>query len=472
MAYEDDKNYIDDRNPREEFLRQQSLDPNNMIPTIPVDQNMSVPPISAIPSMQTPELPYNLPQPNIVPVGPSPASVGPQFNPLDLQMQTFDKQAGAINAVKNADLEQNQAIRNAITPTMLTPEQIKLNNDKIQEIQTQQLMKQKDIENKTTTVNSLLDTYGKAEVDPKRFWNNLDTGNKIMAGVSIFLGGLKGGENNALKIIDRAIDADIAAQKSNIEKQGGKITQERGLLADLRGQLGSMQSAESMYHAIAATNVQNQLSIAAARSGDQKVKAQADMAISQLDQAKTKFLTDAIQTAQSNAAEAALSPITTQDQMLLKAMNNPAKAALFVRGPGFSGFVNGDKADATKIKDATVFATTSLNKIDRMMSFDRSAPLSDVKAEAEVLNGILKGNLRNFFNGTARLNEEDRAVLDDIIANPANVFQAHGKKKLETLKDAILNKLHEDAKTYGLNVNTNYNQVVGAKEYQGKPGKK
>jgi len=58
-------------------------------------------------------------------------------------------------------------------------------------------------------------------VDPNKFWNERSTGDKILAGISIFLGGLgagAGGQNTALKIIDDAIARDINAQEFNIEQ--------------------------------------------------------------------------------------------------------------------------------------------------------------------------------------------------------------------------------------------------------------
>ena len=58
-------------------------------------------------------------------------------------------------------------------------------------------------------------------VDSNRFWNDRTTGDRIMAGVGIFLGGLgagSSGQNTALKIIDNAIARDISAQEYNLEQ--------------------------------------------------------------------------------------------------------------------------------------------------------------------------------------------------------------------------------------------------------------
>lgn len=56
------------------------------------------------------------------------------------------------------------------------------------------------------------------------YWENQSTGNKILAGISIMLGGIGGQmmgdkSNRALDIISKAIDVDLETQKANIAKQ-------------------------------------------------------------------------------------------------------------------------------------------------------------------------------------------------------------------------------------------------------------
>lgn len=59
-------------------------------------------------------------------------------------------------------------------------------------------------------------------VDPNKFWADRSTGDQVMGGIALLLGGLAqgfgggGGENPAWRIIDQAITRDIEAQKFNI----------------------------------------------------------------------------------------------------------------------------------------------------------------------------------------------------------------------------------------------------------------
>ena len=62
---------------------------------------------------------------------------------------------------------------------------------------------------------------GQGRIDPTRFWNDKTTGDRILGGVALFLGGLgagPGGQNRALQTINQAIARDIKAQQYNIEQ--------------------------------------------------------------------------------------------------------------------------------------------------------------------------------------------------------------------------------------------------------------
>lgn len=64
------------------------------------------------------------------------------------------------------------------------------------------------------------------DINPNRIWHDMGTGKRILAGISIFLGGLGGGENHALGIIKDAINRDVMAQKDQhdrAEKKGERL---------------------------------------------------------------------------------------------------------------------------------------------------------------------------------------------------------------------------------------------------------
>jgi hypothetical protein len=100
------------------------------------------------------------------------------------------------------------------------------------------------------------------KVDPERVWKNMNTGNRVMAAISLFLGGLSGGlsgrgGNVALDTINQEIDRDVNAQKDELVKQQGLLSkgmearhnlgawdaeQRANLLATVQGKLAQVAS--------------------------------------------------------------------------------------------------------------------------------------------------------------------------------------------------------------------------------------
>ena len=85
-----------------------------------------------------------------------------------------------------------------------------------------------------------------SKIDPKRFWNNASTGQKILAAISMALGayasGMTGQPNYAAKMIQGMVDADIDAQKdSNENKRLMKNEAYKRVLL----QIGNLERAET-----------------------------------------------------------------------------------------------------------------------------------------------------------------------------------------------------------------------------------
>lgn len=72
--------------------------------------------------------------------------------------------------------------------------------------------------------------YEEGHIDPNRVISNMSTGNKVMAGIGLILGGLGGGalgtgQNDALKTLNNIVDKDIDAQKSELDKGKNLLSQ-------------------------------------------------------------------------------------------------------------------------------------------------------------------------------------------------------------------------------------------------------
>lgn len=86
-------------------------------------------------------------------------------------------------------------------------------------MQAQLQQRQYEVESQLADLDSQM--QAKDKVDPDRFWNSKSTGDKIMVGLGLLLGGvgsgLTGGANPVIDMINKAIDRDLAAQKVDLE---------------------------------------------------------------------------------------------------------------------------------------------------------------------------------------------------------------------------------------------------------------
>lgn len=74
-------------------------------------------------------------------------------------------------------------------------------------------------------------------IDPKQFWGDLSTGNTIIAALSglLSVGSARPGvENPWMKVIDKAVNDNIDAQKANLAQKNVAVGQKRAYMADIR----------------------------------------------------------------------------------------------------------------------------------------------------------------------------------------------------------------------------------------------
>lgn len=148
-------------------------------------------------------------------------------------------------------------------------------------------------------------------IDPTRRWNSIGAGNQALASFAMILGGigqgLGGGRgpNYAMQVIDKAIDQDIDAQKSELQKR-------ETLLGKYLQQTGDMRASEAFTRADMYRLQQGQLDQAAAKMNSKVAVQQAalagakwELAAAQEDRNGAKFLIDA-QQAKSQLGTAAL----------------------------------------------------------------------------------------------------------------------------------------------------------------------
>jgi hypothetical protein len=134
------------------------------------------------------------------------------------------------------------------------------------------------------------------DIDPNRFWKSKDSGAKFTAAIGIMLGGIGGGPNRALEIVDGAIERDIQAQQASFqnalargradaESQSNIFAAHRQLLGDEQAALAATKL--SMLEAFEA-----RLQGVASKYATEEIQARTQAALAATQQAKAKQMAD------------------------------------------------------------------------------------------------------------------------------------------------------------------------------------
>lgn len=107
------------------------------------------------------------------------------------------------------------------------------------------------------------DDAAQAKMDPSRFYNSLDTGGKVAAGIAVALGAIGqvygSNENIGAKLITQAIDRDLASQAKNIDTLHQNAGAKLSLAQDLRKKFGDDKAAEMVHKQAMLTNALMQI---------------------------------------------------------------------------------------------------------------------------------------------------------------------------------------------------------------------
>lgn len=174
-------------------------------------------------------------------------------------------------------------------------------NDQLAAQAEQQAQKERDrqaaIDAQMQKVQTALTDYQSQKIDSQRFWHNSSTGTKILAALSIALGGIGQGlqaaggvnaPNQALGIIKSIIDNDIEEQKFNIATKRESLDSERGIYHDMRARFGDERNAELAARTVALNNAQLKLQELASQYKAPALQANAKLLYGQIEAEKAK----------------------------------------------------------------------------------------------------------------------------------------------------------------------------------------
>lgn len=143
-------------------------------------------------------------------------------------------------------------------------------------------------------------------VDPQRFWKGKDTSSKIAAAVGIFLGGLGGGPNRALDIVNNAVNQDIEAQQQSFQNAMAKGKTEFELQSNLYGQhlraLGDEQLASLATRDAMLGVVEQKLTTTGAKFKTPELQANLEKSLADVQMMRAKVQSELMEKRDASAA--------------------------------------------------------------------------------------------------------------------------------------------------------------------------
>lgn len=253
---------------------------------------------------------------------------------------------------------------------------------------------------------------------PQDFWADKSTGQKILAGIGLFLGAagghLRGGTNTFVTTLNQAIDRDLEKQKADLASKQQGLDKKRTLLGDMNNIFGDQRIAMQAARATAFKGVENDLAIIASKYKGQEIQAKAQMALAEVGMVRAQ----AEEEVKSRYAQLA----AYKDGGINPMAMDEKTAERYVKGYGLAR----NTTVAKELDEVVVSAENAKQGIARLMQLSNktgsSLSLQD-RAEADTVRNMLAGALRLEILGPGVVTEAERAILMGLVADPTKVFQ-------------------------------------------------
>lgn len=314
------------------------------------------------------------------------------------QLQAAGIQAEA-NAISDLSREQNTMLGQMYSPEKLKAEEARL----------------ADLESKRLKLEAENDELFKAatnnKIDPRRVWNNMSSGNKVMATIAIILGGMGSGgdaaNNAAMKVINKAIDDDINAQKE--EKENARSLYQLNFQR-YRDTQSAMDATRLQMNAIA----QGQLNALASKYAAPAAQAKAKILMGTLKQQQAELTAGVIAKSQKAVQDRNENLIPGYGVAQVKPTDQD-KEALSVGKQLREGLT---KLQQRAIKIGTTVPGSSEDAVNKTLAKTLQLQL----AKALKMNNISEGEYK---------------ILDQIVADPGGWNSAKAVRQIEATKQTL-----------------------------------
>jgi hypothetical protein len=261
-----------------------------------------------------------------------------------------------------------------------------------------------------------------AQIDPKKYWANAATGQKLAAGLAAAFSGFAqaytGGRNVGLDTINNLVEQDIQAQVKNYEQAKNKAEVAQGLYANYAKMFGDTRAANLATRAAVMENVTQKLDLMKSRATVAAEAERIGIARAQLEQEKLKTMAALAKTVEENqgaklmarklttpGAKVAFASPALQDPQLLASAIKDGKAK-FAKVGDFE-LVTDDEVKNREVQNAATAFNLTMNTLDRMKQL-RQGGVTDLQARTEF--AALKKNLLTTIKSQQNLGALDNGV--------------------------------------------------------------
>lgn len=302
----------------------------------------------------------------------------------------------------------------------------------------------KEIEDLSIQVNK------ETEINPNRYWQNLSTGNKIAASIGIALGAIGAAmqgssENQALKIINNAIERDIEAQKNSVVSARNKLGDAKNLYQLMLQKFGDEETALLATKATHLGQAENQVKAMMAKTQSQAARAQGKILVGQIKEEQAKIgLAVKAQAQKTIVARQAMTGPGVEDPSLLP--EEQAKRAVKMPNGLWKPAVS--DAGAKVVQEQTVVAGSIKNIVSQLKHL--SSPALPLSEKAALIDGLKNEYIAMKKNemGLGVMSDSDRALVEATIGNPGSIMQDRNRALLEQVVRNVEFKLNKTYETY------------------------
>lgn len=343
-------------------------------------------------------------------------------------------------------------------------EQARIYDQQVKEIQLAEVARQTQERAVQQDLDKIRNDIATQKIDPTRVWSNMSTGNRVLAGISIFLGGVAGGmqgtENRALKIINDAIDKDIDSQKSELGKK-------QNLLAINLQKYRNIQDAAAATKAQLMAVTQAQVQSAAAKAGSKQALAAAQMFQGQteLEMGKLKMQLAASQMTQNKLMD----PRGMSPQEAMRMSQDIRDTLVQLPNGQFYAARNKEGAEKVSTAQAKLMPIKALMaEASNFMDQGYTLPTTQRNTEAKRLKANILVELKNL-KELGQLTEADMDIINPLVPQLGD-FLGEGKNRdaIDSINRQIDNKLNATYSSYILGFNPAGRQTRETSVFRGR----